>query len=275
MPEGDTLFRAARTLQRALGGKQVTRFESVLPKLSRVDEDAPLAGRTVEEVWSEGKHLLMRFSGGLVLRTHMRMNGSWHLYRPGERWRRPRSAMRLVLETADFVAVAFDVPVAELLDARRLEKHPELRALGPDLLKDDFDAVEAAKRLRAQADAEAGEALLNQRVMAGIGNVFKSEILFACGVNPFLPVRALTEEQVTKLITTSRKLLKANVVDAKGNGIVTYTGFRRTTGRADPSARLWVYGREGEPCRKCETPIAFRRQGPYARVTYWCPKCQP
>jgi len=275
MPEGDTIFRAARTLHRALAGKQVTRFESVLPKLSRVDEDAPLAGRTVEDVSAMGKHLLMRFSGDLVLRTHMRMNGSWHIYRHGEAWRRPRVSMRIVLETADFVAVAFDVPVAEFLDARKLERHEELRKLGPDLLQDDFDPVEAARRLRERTSTEAGEALLNQRVMAGIGNVFKSEILFTCGVNPFTPISALTEEQISRLVTTSRKYLKANVTDGHPGGIVTYTGMRRTTGRADPSARLWVYGRHNEPCRKCGTPIAFAQQGLHARVTYWCPKCQP
>ena len=111
--------------------------------------------------------------------------------------------------------------------------------------------------------------------MAGIGNVFKSEILFACGVNPFLPVGALSEEQVSRLVTTSRKFLAANVVDGHGDGIVTYTGFRRTTRRADPTERLWVYSRGGEPCRRCATPISFARQGVHARVTYWCPRCQP
>ncbi len=275
MPEGDTIFRAARTLHRALAGKVVTRFESVFPKLNRIDEDAPLKGRAVEDVSAAGKHLLMRFSGDLVLRTHMRMNGSWHIYRHGERWQRPRSAMRIVLETADFVAVGFDVPVAEFLDSRQMARQEDLRKLGPDLLQENFDPLEAARRLRERTDLEAGEALLNQRVMAGIGNVFKSEILFACGVSPFTPVRELTEDQISRLVSTSRKYLQANVIDGKGDGIITYTGFRRTTGRADPSARLWVYGRSGEPCRKCGTPIAFRKQGPHARVTYWCPRCQP
>src|SRR5687768_9942251 len=131
MPEGDSIFRAARTLHRALAGKVVTRFESVLPALTRIDEDAPLAGRTVEEVSAAGKHLLMRFSGDLVLRTHMRMNGSWHIYRPGERWQRPAADMRIVVGTDDFVAVAFTVPVAEFLSARALARQPDLRRLGP------------------------------------------------------------------------------------------------------------------------------------------------
>ena len=128
MPEGDTIFRAARTLHRALAGKPVVRFETVLAQLSRVDDDSPIAGRTVERVRSVGKHLLVEFSGDLVLRTHMRMNGSWHIYRPGERWQRPRSAMRVVVETADFQAVAFDVPVAEFRTARALARDPAVAA---------------------------------------------------------------------------------------------------------------------------------------------------
>src|SRR3954467_15201179 len=139
MPEGDTIFRAARTLHRALAGHAVVRFESVLPALTRIDEDAPIAGRTVEAVSAAGKHVLMRFSGGLVLRTHMRMNGSWHVYRPGERWRRPRRDMRILLATGSFEAVAFNVSVAEFLDQRDEARQEDLRAIGPDLLAGSFD----------------------------------------------------------------------------------------------------------------------------------------
>jgi endonuclease VIII len=185
MPEGDTIFRAARAMNQALAGKIVTRFESVLPKLKRVDEDAPLAGRTIESVTSAGKWNLILFSGDLILLTHMRMNGSWHLYRPGERWQRSRNDMRIVIETADFVAVGFNVPVAEFHTAESLQRKPELRSLGADLLSDDFDAETARARLRSQREEEIGIALLNQRVMAGIGNVYKSEVCFACNVNPF------------------------------------------------------------------------------------------
>src|SRR6478736_2152729 len=134
MPEGDTIFRAARTLHRALAGQEVVRFESVLPALTRVHDDSPVTGRVVESVTAAGKHLLMRFSGGLLLRTHMRMNGSWHIYRPGERWQRPARDMRVLVATGDFVAVGFNVPVAEFLTARNLLRHKELQALGPDLL---------------------------------------------------------------------------------------------------------------------------------------------
>ena len=149
VPEGDTIYRAAATLARALVGRTVTRFETAYAQLARIDDDAPLAGRTIEAVWSEGKHLLMRFSGGHTLRTHMRMNGSWHIYRPGDAWQRPRRDLRILIETGPappdpatgattdpkgFVAVAFSVPVAELLDERALARSPALRRLGPDLL---------------------------------------------------------------------------------------------------------------------------------------------
>jgi endonuclease-8 len=275
MPEGDSIFRAARTLNRALAGRTVTQFESVFPHLTRVDRDQPLRGRTVERVESRGKHLLMWLSGGLVLRTHMRMNGSWHVYRPGERWQRPHHDMRIAIRTPDFEAIAFNVPVAELLAARDVERQRDLRELGPDPLSDTFDEAEAVARLTARGDLEIAEALLDQRAIAGIGNIYKSETLFACGVNPFTSVRDLEPAVVARLVTTATKLMRANVRDASGSGIVTYTGLRRTTGRADPSARLWVYGRGGKPCRRCGTPVSQKKQGPNARSTYWCERCQP
>src|SRR5579872_6032632 len=172
MPEGDTILRAARTLHAALAGKTVTRFETVFPKLARVDDETPIAGRTIERVSAIGKHLLMEFSGGLHLRTHMRMNGSWHIYRKGERWQRPRGDMRIVIETADFVAVAFNVPVAEFLDDRALAHSREIRELGPDVLAPDFDADEAIRRIRARGDRDIDEVLLDQHAIAGIGNIW-------------------------------------------------------------------------------------------------------
>jgi endonuclease VIII len=273
MPEGDTIFRAARTLHRALAGKVVTRFESVLPALTRIHDDHPLTGRIVERVESVGKHLLMHFSGELVLRTHMRMNGSWHIYRPGERWQRPRQAMRVLVATQDFEAVGFDVPVAEFIATRDLGRNNELRRLGPDLLNTGFDAAAALDRIRQRPAMEIADALLNQRVMAGVGNVYKSEVLFACRVNPFLPVAQVSEEDLKRLIDTAQRFLVANV----GTGLApmtTYTGYRRTTRRDDPSERLYVYGRARLPCRRCGTAISVRAQGRDARLTYWCAKCQ-
>ncbi len=273
MPEGDTIFRTARTLHRALAGHAIVRFESVLPALNRVDEDTPLAGRIVERVAAAGKHLLMHVSGGLVLRTHMRMNGSWHIYRPGERWQRPRREMRIAIATREFVAVAFNVPVAEIIRARDLRRHDELRRLGPDLLDPAFDGAEALRRLRARPAATVAGALLNQRVLAGIGNVYKSEVLFACGVHPFARVRDLPDQALSRLIDTARRLLLANV--AEGAPSIRRAGERRTTGRLNPGQGLWVYGRARLACRRCGTPIAVRADGPEARLTYWCPTCQP
>jgi len=273
MPEGDSIFRAARTLHRALAGKPVVRFESVLPALNRVDEDHPITGRVVEKVSSVGKHLLMQFSGDLVLRTHMKMNGSWHIYRPGERWHRPRRGMRVLVATADFEAVGFDIPVAEFLRAADLKRHDELRKLGPDLLADRVDVTNALARLKSRGPTEIADALLNQRIVAGIGNVYKSEVLFACGVNPFERVAAIPDDRLTALIETAVRYLRANVSTGLA-AMTTYIGYRRTTRRGNPSERLWVYRRGRLPCRKCGTPISVRAQGPDARLTYWCPKCQ-
>jgi endonuclease VIII len=273
MPEGDTIFRAARTLDRALAGRTVTRFESVFPQLTRIDVDRPLAGRSVERVTSRGKHLLIWFSGDLVLRTHMRMNGSWHIYRPGERWRRPRYEMRIVLSTDAFEAVAFTVPVAELGTRAAIER--KLADVGPDPLDEAFDAVAAAERLRARGDAAIADALLDQGAISGIGNVYKSEVLFAAGVSPFTCVAMLDAGTLERIVTLAVKLMRANVTDGSTAAIVTYTGFRRTTRRSDPSERLWVYGRAQKPCRRCGTPISRTKQGPHARSTYWCSTCQP
>jgi len=274
MPEGDTIFRAARTLHRALAGKPVVRFESMFPALTRVHVDTPLTAQSIESVSASGKHLLMRFSGGYVLRTHMRMNGSWHIYRPGEPWQRARRDMRIVIATADFVAVGFNIPVAEFIAARDMERHEELRRLGPDLLSETFDQAEALRRMKERPGEMIADVLLNQRVMAGIGNVYKSEVLFTCGVNPFAPVRDIADITLGCLITTGRRFLLANVHTALPP-MTTYTGFRRTTGRDNPSQRLWVYGRVGLPCRRCRTRIKLKKHGTAARLTYWCPKCQP
>jgi endonuclease-8 len=266
MPEGDTIYRAARTLHAALAGRVVTRFETVFSHLARVDHEAPVAGRTVERVVSEGKNLVMDFSGDLHLRTHMRMHGSWHIYKPGERWRKRHSDMRIVLETDTWVAVAFNVPVAEFHDAHSLERQEDLAQIGPDFLADQFDYDEALRRIRARPEAEIAEALLNQRVVAGIGNEYKSEVLFVARVHPFARVEELTSEQLRQILTVARKLMVANVTK-RGQG-------RVTTFSLDPSQQQYVYGRGGKPCRRCGTPVRYAKQGKDARGTYWCPGCQ-
>lgn len=275
MPEGDTIFRAARTLHRALAGHTITLFESVLPKLTRVDVDKGVRGRTVERVEARGKWLLMHFSGGLTLLTHMLMSGSWHIYRPGERWRLPHRAMRLVIGTEQMVAVAFNIQVAEFHTKEGLRGRTGLSTLGPSLLATRFDEAEATRRLRAHPELEVGDALLRQSVVAGIGNVYKSEVCFACGVCPFRKIESLTAQEVTCLLSTGRGFLKANVTDAAGGQIITYRGLRRTTASGNPRESLWVYRRAGEPCRRCGALIQSRKQGQDARTTFWCPQCQP
>jgi len=273
MPEGDTIFRAAQTMHRALAGHAVTRFESVLPALERVDHDRPIAGRTIDAVTSRGKHLLMTFSGDLILHTHMRMNGSWHLYRPNERWQRAARDMRIVLATDNFVAVGFDVPVAEFITARDLLRHKALAELGPDLLDAGFDRLEAIRRMRSHGGEIVADVLLDQRVLSGIGNVFKSEILFAAGIDPFGMVADLPDTDLERIIDLALKQLRASVLD-RSQTLSPVSG-RRTTGSLDPSAKLWVYGRGGKPCRRCGTPIQAKAAGLDARLTYWCPRCQP
>jgi endonuclease VIII len=273
VPEGDSIFRAARTLHRALAGHEVTRFESVLPALTRVHEDSRITGRLVDSVSARGKHILMQFSGGLVLRTHMRMSGSWHVYRPGERWQRPRRDMRVVIATSAFEAVAFNVPVAEFLSSRDMMRQKDLRAMGPDLLGDAFDEAEALRRFRARPALSIADALINQRIVAGAGNVYKSEVLFLCRVSPFAAVRDVTDDRLRAILATARKFLRANVTTL-GGGITTYVGYQRTDGRATDADRHYVYGRARLPCRRCGTRIQVKAQGPNARLTYWCPTCQ-
>jgi endonuclease-8 len=253
----------------------VTRFETALAPLASVDDNTPVTGRTVEKVESRGKWLLIHFSGDLILVTHMLMSGSWHIYRNGERWRRSRREMRAVIATAGFEAVAFNVPVAKFYTARTLERNSTIPKLGPDLLGAEFAADEAKARLVARGDEEIANVLLNQRVMAGLGNVYKSEVLFACSVHPFRLVSTLTAAEVDCILERAKRFLEANVKDGADGGMVTYTGLRRTTRAADPGARLWVYRRQGKECRRCGTAILMRRQGPGARSTYWCPACQP
>jgi len=273
MPEGDTIFRAARTLHTFMAGHQVTRFESMFPALNRIADDRPIVGRTIESVSARGKHLLMTFSGDLVLRTHMRMNGSWHIYPAAAPWKRPARDMRVLVCTADACAVGFNVPVAELLTARELERHQTLKSLGPDLLAGSFDRDEALRRMRQQSGVPIAEVLLNQRVVAGMGNVFKSEVLFLAGVHPFSPVNTLTDADLGRILDTALEQLAANVMDRSQT--LSLSSGRRTTRSLDPAKNLWVYSRANRPCRRCGTRILSKKTGLDARPTYWCPVCQP
>ena len=265
MPEGDTIFRTATVLREALVGRRITAARAqAQPGLRRVPDLSRLVGADVTSVESRGKHLLIGFSNGLTLRSHMRMTGSWHRYRPGEPWRRPARYASAVLETERSVAVAFDAPVVELLtDPDRRRSRP-LNELGPDLLEETFDAPEAVRRLRQRDAEELGNALLDQRAVAGIGNVVKSETAFIERLDPWAPVSAFDDDALHAALATARRLLQAN----------TRGGARNTTGMRGRGRELWVYGRAGRPCRQCGTPIRSARQGELARTTYWCPRCQ-
>ena len=276
MPEGDTIFRTARALGRALAGKPITVFRSTYPLLTRFNDDTPLAGQLVERVEARGKWLLIHFSSGAALATHMLMSGSWHIYRHGERWQQPRVNMRIVIENSNYIAVGFRVPVAEMRTAESLARDARIPAPEIDVLSPEFNASEAARRVEAHGHEEIADVLLHQEVLAGVGNVFKSEVCFVAGVHPFCKVSALAREQIQALIAAAQRLLAANILEDSGDTIVTYGGRKRRTTRAsDPTAGLWVYGRAAEPCRRCGSPIRRRIQGPDARVTFWCPQCQP
>jgi endonuclease VIII len=256
MPEGDTLHRVAARLRPALAGRQLTKIEA-----PRLRGERPRAGDRIEGVEAQGKHLLVHFAGGLSLRTHLRMNGSWHLYAPGEHWRRPRGQMRVALEVdGGWQAVCFAAPDVETY---RRGAPGVLDALGPDLCGPDVDLDAVLDRLDATAspDAELGEVLLDQRVAAGVGNVYKSEVCFACRLDPFTPLAELGDADRRRVYALAHRLLRANLGG----------GPRRT--QPGPGG-LAVYRRPGRPCPRCGTTIKVRRQGPHARATYWCPGCQ-
>ncbi|MGH3511002.1 MAG: DNA-formamidopyrimidine glycosylase family protein [Pseudonocardiaceae bacterium] len=261
MPEGDTVYLAAKQMAAALSGQRLTRGELRHPRLAEHD----LSGRAVLGVHSVGKHLFTRFDDGRSLHTHFRMDGSWHLYQPGQRWRRPHHQARAVLTTQDRVAVGFllhDMALVATSDEHRLVGH-----LGPDLLNanwDDNDAAIAAQRLREQPGVELGLALLDQRIMAGIGNLYKTEMCFLLGVPPWMPVREVDADAVVAL---ARRLLLANADRPE----------QSTTGELARGKQHWVYERAGRPCRRCGERVIRSVQGAdvYARSTYYCPRCQP
>jgi endonuclease VIII len=266
MPEGDTIFRTAEVLRGALLDRRVIGARAqARPGLRRVPDLSVLVGSKVSSVEARGKHVLIGFDNGLTLRSHLRMSGSWHRYRPGERWRRPAHEASAIVETAESVAVAFNTPVVELLTDADLRRSRVLLELGPDLLSRAFDADEAVRRLRDRNDEELGNALLDQRAVAGIGNVYKSEVPFLERMNPWAKVGAFEDAELEAALRTAKRLLETN----------TRGGARVTTGMATRGQELWVYGRAGRPCRRCGTTIRSGRQGDLARLTYWCERCQP
>ncbi|MFI7010716.1 Fpg/Nei family DNA glycosylase [Streptomyces sp. NPDC050145] len=261
MPEGDTVLQAARRLHSALAGQVLTRSDLRVPRFATAD----LTGRTVLDVTPRGKHLLTRIEGGLTLHSHLRMDGSWKVYAPGERWRGgPAHQIRAILGTAERTAVGYRLPVLELL--RTSEESKAVGHLGPDLLGPDWDPDTALTRLLADPARPLGEALLDQRNLAGIGNIYKSELCFLLRVTPWLPLGELPPGTAEHIAPLAKKLLEAN----------RDRPIRVTTGRGRPDERLFVYGRAPRPCLRCRTPIRVADQGDgtRARPTYWCPACQ-
>jgi endonuclease-8 len=238
----------------------VRRFETPVRRAAQRAEG--LAGERIEAVEARGKHLLIRFSGGRALRTHLRMSGSWHLYRPGEPWRRPRRGARAVITTDEAVAVCFHAPEVEVLDGGAAARGGRAALLGPDLLDPEVDLSEVVERWRTRPDQPVGVTVMRQTLAAGIGNVYKSEVLFLSGVDPFTPTGSLDEETLREIAEIARREMLRNLSG----------GPRRT--RPGPGSPLWVYGRSGRPCLRCGTTVRMRRQGPDGRSTYFCPTCQ-
>ncbi|CAN5664993.1 Fpg/Nei family DNA glycosylase [soil metagenome] len=259
MPEGDTVHLAATRLHAALGGETLTRTDLRVPRHATAD----LSGRVLHEVVARGKHLLFRIEGGMTLHTHFKMDGSWRLLRHGERWPAPGFQARAMLETASWVAVGFLLGAVDLVATSA--EHRLVGHLGPDLLGADWDPEEAVRRLRLDRDRPIGEALLDQRALAGIGNVYKCEICFLRGIDPFAPVGSVGDLDVT--VALAKRLLEANRA----------TGRQVTTGDLRRGRGRWVYGRVGRACRRCATTILGTAGDGSAtgRVTHWCPACQP
>lgn len=259
VPEGDTVFVAASRLRQALAGSVLTKTDLRVPALATVD----LSGRVLDDVVPRGKHLLFRIHGGQTLHTHYKMDGSWHLYRHGERWGGPPFQVRAVLETDAWVAVGFRLGKVELVPTS--DEDDIVGHLGPDPLRDDWDPDAAVCNLMQHPDEEIGTVLLDQRVVAGAGNVYKSEVCFLAGLDPRTRVRDV--QDLPKLVSLLARLMRANMK----------TGNQITTGDTRPGRERWVYGRSGRPCFRCGSKIGRADQAGYGgdRVTFWCPACQP
>jgi endonuclease VIII len=262
VPEGDTIHKTADRLRDALAGHEVVRFELRRDPRGR---RLPHSGVRITSVEARGKHLLIEFDDGASLHTHMQLTGVWHVYAAGERWRRPAHRARVLVAVEDgTTAVCFDAPVVEL---RRSDRHTPTRAgraldrLGPDLCAPGPDLDLVLEHVAAlDPNTEIGSALLDQRVAAGIGNVFKSEICWACRVHPFTRLAQLDADGRRTLYETAHRLLNENLATAR---------------RATHNGGLAVYGRVRRACPRCRTPIRAARRGTPPRTTYWCPRCQP
>ena len=256
MPEGDTVFRVCRALHRALAGQVLTRTDFRVPKLAGAD----LAGQTVKEVTARGKHILIRTGRGMTLRTHLKMEGTWVLYKPHQRWHGPEFEIRVVLETGEWAAVGYLLAMVDLMPTG--DEHLALSHLGPDILGRDWDMNKALERIRSKPEVSIAEALLDQRNLAGIGNLYKNETLFLRGLDPW--TRVADVKDLEAVIGLAQKLMRLNIDHAE----------QATTGSTRTGGQWYVMERPGKPCRRCGSLIQVANQGAPKRLTYWCPSCQ-
>ena len=259
MPEGDTIYRAAAALRTALVGRPMLSFDS-----RNLDGVQPQVGRVIEEIESFGKHLEFAWDDGVVLHTHMRMTGSWHLYHPGERWRRPQREMVVAIGVGQWQAVCFNAPTVECYRSFDKRRHPGFGHLGPDLTKDAPNIDGCLDRIDRFADSNEpiAEVLLDQRIACGVGNVYKSEVLWHCGISPFRAISDVDLATRRMAIETAARMLQENRMRT-----------RRVTAPDTPGG-LAVYGRNGLPCPRCHAAVKVQRTGEHLRATYWCPACQ-
>ena len=255
MPEGDTVWRTGRHLDEALTGHVLTATDFRVPAFATLD----LAGLTVTGTVTRGKHLLTRIGDEHTLHTHLKMEGSWHLYKPTTPWKRPDHQARVVLRTEERVAVGFSLGITEVIPTA--EEHTVVGHLGPDLLGEDWDEDEALRRLRSDPTRTIGEALLDQSNLAGIGNMYKSEVCYIQGISPWLPVGDVPD--LPRVVRRSKAVLEAN----------KHRVEQTTTGDLRKGRRLWVYRRDRQPCLRCGTRIEVADLD--GRITNWCPRCQP
>ena len=260
MPEGDTVWRSCQRLNEVLAGRELTRSEFRVPALATTD----LTGVTVREVVSRGKHQLFRFDNDYTLHTHFRMDGTWRIYPRGRKWAGgPDWQIRALLATTDHDAVGYRLPVTELVATA--DEDSVVGHLGPDLLGPDWDLDEAVRRIESQPERSIGEALLDQRNLAGIGTFYRAELCFLQGIHPRTPVKQV--RNLRRLVHRGQQLLHAN----------RWRLEQSTTGDLRTGKRAYVFERQGEPCRRCGTPIRMEEFGPLGqeRRSYWCPRCQP
>jgi endonuclease VIII len=266
VPEGDTIFRTAVVLRRVLAGQRVTGFEVTAPKVSAAARDETIVGSVIDAVEANGKHLFITFGTPrrVVLHTHMKMSGSWHVYRPGERWWQPTSEARVVIRTETAVAPCFHPPIVELLTEKELGLHRVVSQLGPDIIRDEFDLDEAIRRLRSNEDRDIATALLDQRAISGIGNVFKVEALFLARTSPWAQVRDLDDAKLREIVEHARTLIRLNRAG----------GERRTHFGLNVSERMWVDERAGLPCHVCGTMVESGWHPDEVRKSWFCRQCQ-